>query len=563
MAEPTPTEPVTPETAKPADVEVIHTQPSVRVLLTWTPTQIRSAESSAVSGYISHAAELVDNLLADESIGGAIETRTGGLQGLPLSFEDGRGDESGESPLAGDLTDDWWRSYPETMLKQLAAWGIVLGVAFAEQVWGINEDGRFAPTLKFWHPKHFTWDTTIDRWVVTTEDEGQVVIEPGDPKWLIYTPYGADRPWARGLWRGLSRWWMLKSYAISDWGLHGEQASRLVITSGTNPQMASPTHKQRESMSADLQDLGKDGVIALPNGFEVDLLEATANTRDIYGAQIEASNNGFVIAINGQNLTTSVKGGSLAAANVHERVEARRLRSDGETLSATVRSASLVYWTAWNYGTSAVAPWPSWETDPPEDLANKAEVFDTVAAALVKLKASGHEVIDIAEMSQDFGIPEIQQVEVEDEPEEVADGSDGDGTSPDDGDDSGDDGDGSPGGDDGDGGSSTAQARVDGPTARLASGELLAQALGFIEGQSYADRLTDEGVKAQARDNRGPDGFVARMSVALDEEDYGAIRAAVLDTYRNELEPEEMSEIIESLFIMAQRAGHVAVDQDV
>ena len=131
------------------DVEPLYTQQSVRVLQVWTPAQVRSAISSADGGHMSLAAELCDNLLADESIGGAIETRTGGLQGLPLTFQDGRGDEAGDSPLAPELTEDCTHSYPEEETKQLAAWGLMLGVGFAEQVW-TEEDGRFRPRSSPW-----------------------------------------------------------------------------------------------------------------------------------------------------------------------------------------------------------------------------------------------------------------------------------------------------------------------------------------------------------------------------------------------------------------------------
>ena len=542
------------------DIGEAHTQPSVRVLLTWTPAQIRSAESSADSGHMSHAAELVDSLLADESIGGAVETRTGGLQGLPLTFEEGRGAGTGESELSDPLTEDWWRSYPETVLKQLAAWGIVLGVAFAEQIWTVNADGRFAPTLKFWHPKHFRWDAHTDQWMVNTENEGEIAIEAGDPRWLVYTPYGADRPWARGLWRGLSRWWMLKSYAISDWGLHGEQASRLVVSHNIeDPRARGMTKTQRGDLASDLAGLGKDGVVVLPSNVEMALLEATANTRDIYGAQVEAANEAFVIAVNGQNLTSSVKGGSLAAANVHERVEARRLRSDGEMLSTTVRVQSVVFWTLWNFGASAMAPWPQWATEPPEDTLATSEVMDGVSASLVKFKTAGYEVKDVDEMAQSFGIPEIKKIKGTGGDDAGNAGDDGEPLDPDDGDDTGDDapdGIGSGGDDAG----SDAEARMKVYyEAKLASGELLAKAQGFLEGQIYADALSEDGAATQAVENVE---LVDALSAALDAEDYDAIGKAVRRAYGDIAAPATMAAAQERLFIMAQRAGHVAVEQD-
>lgn len=549
-----PAEEPTPETVR----DEFFIQPSVRVFQTWTPTQIRRAESSADSGWLSQAAELCDQLLADDKISGAIESRTGGLQGLPLAFEDGRGDEAGESPLSAELTEDWWRMFPETESKQLAAWGIMLGVGFAQQVWFVNEDGRFQSTLDVWHPKHFRFNQELRRWIVQTDDGGETIIEPNDAKWIVYTPYGRNRPWSRGLWRGLGRWWMLKSFAISDWGQHGEQASRTVVTPreakpGVPNSGKSPMEQQRSEIANDLHMLGKDGVIVLPQGFEYDLVESTADTTKLYGAQIDFANKAIAIAIVGQNLTSDVESGSLAAASVHERVEARFIRADAETLSTTVRAQVLVWWTKWNFGESAKAPWPRWDTDPPEDQKAKAEVFDLTAEALVKLKASGHEVINLEEMAQDYGIPPIQVVEGDE-------GGSDDGAAGGEGD-SGDTDDASGGGDgpasgDGTGGGSEPTAQV-----RLATGDPIVAAMGFLEGQGYADRLADQGARLQAKDNR-ESGFVDRLTAALDAEDYGEIRAAVMSVFADEDPPEDVAEHIEHLFIMAQRAGHTAVDQD-
>lgn len=409
-----------------ADVEPIYHQPSVRVLQTWTPAKVRSAISSADSGHMSSAAELVDNMIADESIGGALETRTGGLQGLPLEFKDGRADDAEDSPLAEPLEEDWYHAYPEEETKQIAAWGLILGVGFAEQVWG-EFNGRFVPRLKFWHAKHFVFNMQIDRWQVRTAGEsgggGELVtIEKNDPKWIVYTPYGSHRPWARGLWRGLSRWWLAKNYAINDMGTHSEKSAALVITANGD---RSPTIEQRKQLASEISTIGANGVIALPTGFDVDLLESKANIEELYISQIAAANSAFVLAINGQNLTTEVKGGSLAAANVHERVEARRIRSDGITIAGTIRNQSLVYWTEWNFGRSADAPWPTWDTDPPEDQKNKAEVFETTARGLDSLSKAGFKPDDIDEMAQELDIPKL--AEVKREPPEGNSGGGGDG----------------------------------------------------------------------------------------------------------------------------------------
>ncbi len=535
---------------KQDDVEPIYTQPSIRVLQTWRPPQIRSAISSSDSGHMSFAAELCDNLIADEIIGGALETRTGGLQGLPLEFRDGRGLESGDSPLAPQLEEDWYHMFPEAETKQLASWGLILGVGFGEQVWG-EFNGRFVPRLKIWHPKSFTFNFAINRWQVRIDpsdgqDVGLVTIEPNDPKWIVYTPYGEHRPWARGLWRGLARWWLVKNYAINDMGEHGEKGSLLAITATGE---RSPTFDQREQMAQELHNVGKDGVASLPTGFEIELIEAKASIKELYIVQVEAADGAFILSILGQNLTTKVSGGSFAAASVHERVEGRRVRTDGETLSTTVRSQSLVYWTEWNFGSAAVTPWPHWDTDPPADQLLKAKVFDTTAQALVRVEKAGLEVKDLDEMAEDLGIPPLEE-------------------SDDDGNGNGNGGGADPGegGGNGGGGGGTGTNRAGGanPQQRLASGLPIAQASGFVDGQLYADSLSDWGARLQARDFRGPNGFVDAVIAAMNAGlTYDDIRTGVIEAYGEFAAPEDIASSLENLFTMARRAGEVAVDQDV
>ena len=85
--------------------------------------------------------------------------------------------------------------------------------------------GRLVPTIEFWHPQHLRWDSKNRRWLIRVGDYGatEVEVTPGVDGWLLFTPYGQDRPWSLGIWRGLARWWLLKSYSIDDAGRHSEK----------------------------------------------------------------------------------------------------------------------------------------------------------------------------------------------------------------------------------------------------------------------------------------------------------------------------------------------------
>ena len=80
-----------------------------------------------------------------------------------------------------------------------------------------REDG--APGFDVIHPSSLTFDQDKRRWLVRQKDGTDLEVTPGDGTWLLYTPYGSKRPWARGAWRSLSRWWMLKEFGRDDWGV--------------------------------------------------------------------------------------------------------------------------------------------------------------------------------------------------------------------------------------------------------------------------------------------------------------------------------------------------------
>src|SRR5262249_11255640 len=156
-----------------------------------------------------------------------------------------------------EAEEDWWTIFPEDELGQLLEWGWLLGVGLGELVppSPIVAEERYVPHLKIWHPSALTWSWTERQWYVTVDGGGKVKVAPGDGRWILYMPYGASRPWAYGLWRGMARLCLLKQYALDDWGLHSEvhgQPLRVGISpAGANPEL-------RKDLANDLANIGRD-----------------------------------------------------------------------------------------------------------------------------------------------------------------------------------------------------------------------------------------------------------------------------------------------------------------
>lgn len=381
--------------------------PSIRSQNIWTPSLIRSAMITADSGSFRLAADLVDWILTDDRIRGALDSRIGALFGLPLSFEATSGDGRRRKKALRELDaeDDWWEMFPEDETTVALYWAIMLGFVFGQlEVVTLEDHGnRNIPRLQSWPCKATRYDTRTRAWVALLDAGQEAPITAGDGHWFGLAPYGKQRPWALGLWKGCSRWCLLKANAIDDWGRHGENASKGVASS---PETSKK--EQRQELANDLYECVRDGQIVLPPGFEYKLVEATANTRQIYQAQIEAADLGNTIAIKGNNLTTKVDGGSLAAAIEHKNVDYRLLRRDAQGFSTAAHDQVLNWWARWNYGDSKLAPWPLYPTEQPEDLKAKADMMGLLATAVSAWRALGYEE-DAEQIVGTFQIPFLER----------------------------------------------------------------------------------------------------------------------------------------------------------
>ena len=143
---------------------------------------------------------------------------------------------------------------------------------------------------------------------------------------------------------------------------------------------------------------------AIPYGTELDLVEATGNTWNTFQSAIDWAATEISIAVLGQNLTTQVEGGSLAASKTHRDIERVLVQGDAETESTFLREQILGWWAAYNFGDPSIAPWPRRRTEEPENLEATAAMLKSCGDALLALRSAGFSV-DMKAMAEKFGIP--------------------------------------------------------------------------------------------------------------------------------------------------------------
>ena len=515
------------------------------VYLPWTPGVQPSWTVSGVSGALgehergsfANSAKLVDAMFRDDRLAAVVNTRLNALFGLPFALDPA--DESDAAIAAAEeATEDWPSWCPEAVLREAKRWQLFMGFAILQIIWERTAK-RYTPTLKVWHPQFIYADE--DRGVLVAETQSGPVDIPiggGDAKWVVLGT--TDRPWMNGLVRPLAVPWLVAQWGLRDWARYSERHG-MPIVKAMVPVVADDVDK--DDFFEDVRTLSVETTVQLPVGipgangdplnFDLDLVEATDDSWKGFQGLLSHVHDTYSIALTGNNLTTLIEGGSFAAAKTAEGILGQYVAADAEELSTELHNQKLVPWAEFNFAQgAAVAPWPKWDTSPPEDLKLKAETFGLFGKALTELKNGGAKPRDLVAMAEMFGL-DVDEEEPPPPPPSPFDQM----LPPDSGED-------------------------DAPEAmrrnvRLASGDDPTAAKGFIQGQLYADHLADKGQRQSAallplealariiETSTGYDDLRVRM------------RAAFAD-----MDPEPFAEVMEKALILSDIAGRWAAVQD-
>jgi hypothetical protein len=385
-------------------------EPTGRQLTTWTPATVRTAEDLADGGNLSYAGQLCEWLLADERVQTCASTRVRTLLGSPLSFEAGRGLRARRALRSLEADEDWWTLLPEAEQARILEWGLLLGVGLAHRDHTARPEigQRETPTWRAWSPRWLRQDQRTRRWYVRVAAEGGGTVEieaSRENGFALFFPYGSSEPTKRGLWRGLARLALLKTYAIQDFARHSE-IHGTPIRAIEGPAPADPA--KRSGLAAEVAELGRESVIAMPAGFSLKLIEATAGTWEMFVAQIKIANDSIAIAWLGGNLATDAGDGSQTGATAQTLVRHDLRRFDAAVWSTWTHDEVLVDWAVWNFGTAAVAPWAVYDVDPAADVEAEARALRGLGEAILALDTAlaphGREV-DVELVCESYSVP--------------------------------------------------------------------------------------------------------------------------------------------------------------
>lgn len=389
---------------------IIHREiPNVVVEQNWSPDRVRNALVDLVIGLFDRPAQLHDAIAGDSRMQSAMRQRSGALLASPIAFKPPK-------KLAKDATaikccKVWERHWPqmnaEPALSDLVQTEQSLGFSYAQILWDTGKK-VWKPYLQSFNPR-YAWYHWLLRCHVAVTLDGQAAITPGDGHWVLHASAGQYRGWMRGSLRAVSQWWLARGYSLRDWARYCERHGFPIILFDT-PFGADISDIQ--TAQGQLANLGQEDIFQTPGSvdqtkygkYDLRYLEPKDRNWQAFKELIQQCNDEITLALLGQNLTSEVHEGSLAAARVHADVRQAIVAADARALSRTLYTQVLRPFAALNFGDPRYAPTVQWDVRPQEDLEQKARTFQAFATALNQLRAAGVALDDVAAFARRFGL---------------------------------------------------------------------------------------------------------------------------------------------------------------
>ncbi len=163
--------------------------------------------------------------------------------------------------------------------------------------------------------------------------------------------------------------------------------------------------------------------IHLMTGQTLELQQADPTSSDLFKAKIDQCDKEISLIYLGQNLTTDVKGGSFAAAKVHENVKADYIEAYAKTLNKALSKIVKEFY-LYNFGEDVEVPEPHFNPAQPQNEleiakinSEKAKGIQELADALQKMSGitiNGKQLVDLINIDKlllDFGANKDQELE--------------------------------------------------------------------------------------------------------------------------------------------------------
>lgn len=340
-----------------------------------TPAKLQAIFRAADLGDIRAQVELYEEMEEkDAHLASLLQTRKAAVQSLKYRV----------APASGDAVDREAAALVEAVLGELEFDRIILelldavgkGFAVSEIFWEVRGDRVVVAEVQQIPPKRVSFRDGEEPQILAEDGRTQLEVPP----WKIIF----HRHWLRsgsvvrsGVLRTIAWVYLFKNYALKDWAVYNEVFGMPLRVGKYEP---TATPEDREVLARAVAALGSDAAAVISKNMEIEFVEAAGRASgrsNPFLAMAEFCNREMSKAILGQTLTTEVteRGGTYAAAKVHEQVRRDLVQSDADNLAATLRLQLLRPLVGFNFGWDRQTPHFYFYFEDETDLKAMAEAY--------------------------------------------------------------------------------------------------------------------------------------------------------------------------------------------
>ncbi|MEM7047067.1 MAG: DUF935 family protein [Pseudomonadota bacterium] len=311
-------------------------------------------------------------ILRDETVKACLTQRFDAVISSPWDVQAG-----GESPAdqdAADFVKEQLAGQSFDALTRKMLFGLLNGFAVAEIIWGVQDTRLVIEGIKVRAADRFRF--AGDQLLLLTQDAPEGIVMP-DRKFWVFAAQGTtdDVPHGTGL--GAWLWWpvFFKRNVVSFWA---EALERFGSPARVGKYGADAKPEEKDTLMKAARALGRDAAVVIPEGMQVELVEATRRAGGDYHAFCAYMDGLIAKIVLGQTATTEI-GPWKGTADVHKSVRDEIVKSDADLLCESL-NATIVRWlTQWNYpGAKVPKVWRN---------TAQAEDLDQVVGRMEKLSA--------------------------------------------------------------------------------------------------------------------------------------------------------------------------------
>lgn len=259
-----------------------------------------------------------------------------------------------------------WDSVTDKML-----FGVFYGYAVGECLW--RREGSFVvlDAIKVRKQRRFGFNPAGELRLLTSSQPFGEAVPPAKFWHFACGADNDDEPYGLGLAHWLYWPVFFKRNGLKFWLIFLEKFG-MPTAKGTYPTNADATERAR--LLSALGAIQTDAGVIVPEGMQIELLEAARSGSADYGALLARMDASIAKVVLGQTLTTEVSaaGGSRALGDVHMDVRQDLVKADADLICQSFNTSVARWLTEWNFPGAAIPQvWRNLEE--PEDLNRRAD----------------------------------------------------------------------------------------------------------------------------------------------------------------------------------------------